>query len=44
MIDLTFRNINTLFEFPFKNGNDDLTRNCFDKYYTPFVGIKDFNH
>ena len=43
MIDLTFRNINTLFELPFKNGNDDLTRNCLDKYYTPFVGIKDFN-
>ena len=27
----------------FKNGNNDLTRNSFDKYYMPLVEIKDFN-
>ena len=27
----------------FKNGNDDPTRNSFDKYYMPLVEIKDFN-
>ena len=26
----------------FKNGNNDLTRNYFDKYYMPLVEIKDF--
>ena len=27
----------------FKNGNNDLTRNSFDKYYTASVEIRDFN-
>ena len=27
----------------FKNGNDDPTRNSFDKYYMPLVEIKYFN-
>ena len=26
-----------------KSGNDDLTRDSFDKYYMPLVEIKDFN-
>ena len=42
LIDPTFRNINRLFLLSFKNGNDDPTRDSFDKYYTPLV-IKDFN-
>ena len=29
--------------FLFKNGNNDPTRNSFDKYYIPLVEIKDFN-
>ena len=32
LIDSTFRNINILFSFSFKNGNGDPTRNSFDKY------------
>ena len=36
------RNINRLFVLSFKNGNDDPTRNTFDKYYMPLVEIKDF--
>ena len=43
MIDPTFRNINRLFVFSFKNGNDDPKRNPFDKYYMSLVEIKDFN-
>ena len=43
LIDLTFRNINRLFVLSFKNGNDDPTKNSFDKYYMPLVEIKDFN-
>ena len=43
LIDLTFRNINGLFVLSFKNGNDDPTRNSFNKYYMPSVEIKDFN-
>ena len=31
MTDLTFRDINRLFIFSFKNGNDDLERNSFSK-------------
>ena len=27
----------------YKNGDDDSTRNFFDKYYMPLVQIKDFN-
>ena len=29
--------------FLFKNGNNDPTRNSFDKYYIPLVETKDFN-
>ena len=43
LIDPTFRNINRLFVLSFKNGNDDPTRDCCDKYYMPLVEIKDFN-
>ena len=43
MIDPTFRNINKLFVLLFRNGDDDPTRNSFDKYYIPLVEIKDFN-
>ena len=32
-IDPTFRNINRLFVFLFKNVNDDPARNYFDEYY-----------
>ena len=37
LTDLTFRNIDRLFVLSFKNGNDDLTRNSFDKYYMLLV-------
>ena len=43
MIDPTFRNVNRFFIFSFKNGEDDPTRDAFDKYYMPLVQIKDFN-
>ena len=43
LIDPTFRNINRLFVLSFKNGNDDPSRDVFDKYYMPLVEIKDFN-
>ena len=43
LIDPTFRNINRLFLLSFKNGNDDSTRDSFDKYYMSLVDIKDFN-
>ena len=43
LIDLTIRSINRLFVLSFKNGNDDPTRNSFDKYYMSLVEIKDFN-
>ena len=43
LIDPTFRNINRLFVLPFKNGNNDPTRDSFDKYYIPLVKVKDFN-
>ena len=42
LIDPTFTN-NTLFVLSFKNGNNDPTRNSFDKYCIPLVEIKDFN-
>ena len=42
LIDPTFRNINTLFVLSFKNGNNDPTRDSFNKYYMPLVEIKDF--
>ena len=43
LIDATFRNINRLFLLSFKNGDDDATRDSFDKYYMPLVEIKGFN-
>ena len=43
LIDSTFWNINRLFVFSFKNGDDHPTRNSFDEYYMPLVDIKDFN-
>ena len=43
MIYPALRNINTLFVLSFKNGNNDPTRNSFDKYYMSLVEIKDFN-
>ena len=43
MIDPTLRNINTLFVLSFKNGNNDPTRNSFDKYYMSLVEIKGIN-
>ena len=35
-----FRNINRFFVFPFKNSNNDSTRDSFDKHYMPLVEIK----
>ena len=32
-----------MFVLSFRDGNDDPTRNSFDKYYMPLVEIKDFN-
>ena len=43
IIDRTFRNINRLFFLSFKNGDNDPTRDYFDKYYMPLAEIKDFN-
>ena len=43
LINRTFRNINRLFVLSFKNGNDDPTRDSFDKYNIPLIEIKDFN-
>ena len=43
MIDPALRNINTLFVLSFKNGNNDPTRNPFDKYYMSLVEIKGIN-
>ena len=42
LIDSTFTKINRLFILLFKNGNNNPTRNSFDKYYMPLVEIKDF--
>ena len=42
LIDPTFTNINRLFLLLFKNGNNNPTRNSFDKYYMPLVEIQDF--
>ena len=47
LIDSTFRNIIRLwietFVLSFKNGNNDLMGDSFNKYYMPLVEIKDFN-
>ena len=42
-IDSTFKNIVKLFKLSFKNGNENLKRDLFDRYYMPVVEIKDFN-
>ena len=31
-----------MFALLFKNGNNDPTRDSFDQYYIPLVGMKDF--
>ena len=43
MTDPTFSNFNKLFVLSFKNGDNDPTRDSFDKYYMPLIEIKDFN-
>ena len=43
LIHPILRNINKLFVPLFKNGNNDATRNFFDKYYMSVEEIKDFN-
>ena len=43
LVDPTFSNINRLFVLSFKNGNNNPTRNSFDRYYIPLVEIKVFN-
>ena len=43
MIDKTFKNTNGLFVISFKSGDDNPTRNSFDKNYIPLVKIKDLN-
>ena len=42
LIDPKFKNINRLFSLSFKNGDDDPTRNSFDRYYIQLVGKKRF--
>ena len=43
MVDPAFRNINRMFVFSFKNGNDDPAKDSFDKCQMSLDGIKDFN-
>ena len=43
LFDPTFKNINMLFVLSFKNGNNNPTRNSFDKCCMLMVEIKDFN-
>ena len=43
MIDPAFRNINRLFVLSFKNGENDPTRDSFEKYCMLLVEIQDFN-
>ena len=43
LINPTFRNINRLFVFSFKNGDNEPTRNSFENYYMLLLEIKDFN-
>ena len=42
-IDLTFRNISRLLLLSFKNVDNDLARNYFDKYYISLVEMKHFD-
>ena len=39
LIDPAFTDINRLFLLSFKNGNNDPTKDSFDKYYMPLVDI-----
>ena len=39
LIDPAFTDINRLFLLSFKNGNNDPTKDSFDKYYVPLVDI-----
>ena len=41
LIGRTFLIFNRFFVLSLKNGDDDQTKNCFDKYYIPLVKIKD---
>ena len=43
LTDPSFRNINRFFLLSFKNGDNEPTRDYFEKYYMPLVKIKDFN-
>ena len=43
MTDPTFNKINRLFVLLFENENDRKYYINFSKYYTPNVGVKDFN-
>ena len=43
MIDPTFRNISRFFVLSFKNGDNDPTRDSFNKYYITLVEINCFN-
>ena len=43
LLDPKFININILLVLSFKNGNNDPTRDSFDKYCMPLAEIKDFN-
>ena len=44
MIEPSSRNINRLYVLRFKNGNNDLARDSFDKYYMPLAEIKVLIH
>ena len=44
MIEPSLRNINRLYVLRFKNGNNDLARDSFDKYYMPLAEIKVLIH
>ena len=43
MIDPTFSNVNWFYVLSYKDGDNDPTRNSFDKYYMSLVEMKDFN-
>ena len=42
-INPTFKTVNRLFVFSFKNSEKDSTKNYFLKYYMLLLEIKDFN-
>ena len=43
MVDSTLKNIIILFALSFKAGEEDPTRNSFDKHYMAQLEIKDLN-